>query len=110
MASGQPLSGHFAFDPGVFRAVRPTSFHEVRQGTSLRNEYRLAGSQQWDFRIARALEAGELVSMELGVDLLNAFGSRNWAAPFSNIDHVYFGIARMSGLGRTVQAAMRLRF
>ena len=110
MASGQPLTGHFAFDPTAFRAVRPTSFHEVRQGSSLRNEYRQAGFQQWDFRIARPIEAGELVSMELGVDLLNAFGNRNWAAPFTNVDHVYFGVARMAGLGRTVQAVMRVRF
>lgn len=110
MANGQQLTGRFAFDPTAFQAVRPRSFHDVRQGTSLRNEYRTAGFQQWDFRIARPIEAGELVSMELGFDLLNAFGNRNWAAPFSNIDHVYFGVARMSGLGRTVQAAMRLRF
>jgi hypothetical protein len=48
--------------------------------------------------------------MEIGFDLLNAFGHRNWAAPFSNIDHVYFGVARMSGLGRTVQTALRLQF
>lgn len=110
MASGQPLTGHFAFDPTMFRAVRPTSFYEVRQGTSGRNEYRLAGFQQWDFRIIRPVEVGELVSMEVGFDLLNAFGNRNWAMPFSNVDHVYFGVARMAGLGRTVQAAMRLRF
>ncbi len=109
-ASGQPVPGHYGFDPTVFRAVRPTSFFELRQGTSGRNEYRLAGFQQWDFRLTRPLETGERFSMELGFDVLNAFGSRNWAAPFSNIDHVYFGIARMAGLGRTVQAALRFRF
>lgn len=108
--SGQDLTGRFAFDPTSFEAVRPRSFHDVRQGTSTRNEYRVAGFQQWDFRISRPIEAGELASMELGFDVLNAFGNRNWAAPFSNIDHVYFGVARMSGLGRTVQAAIRLRF
>ncbi len=110
MGSGQDLNARFAFDPTTFRAVRPRSFHDVRQGSSTRNEYRMAGFQQWDFRVSRPVEAGELLSMELGFDVLNAFGNRNWAAPFSNIDHVYFGVARMSGLGRTVQAAMRLRF
>ncbi|MDE0628739.1 MAG: carboxypeptidase regulatory-like domain-containing protein [Bryobacterales bacterium] len=108
--SGQDLVGRFAFDPTSFQAVRPRSFHDVRRGTSTRNEYRIAGFQQWDFRISRPVEAGELVSMELGFDVLNAFGNRNWAAPFNNIDHVYFGVARMSGLGRTLQAAIRLRF
>ena len=104
------VTGRFAFDPNAFRAVRPRSFHEVREGTSRRNEYRLAGFQQWDLRIARPVEVGESVSMEIGFDLLNAFGNRNWAAPFSNIDHVYFGVARMAGLGRTVQTAIRIQF
>ena len=108
--SGQRLTARFAFDPTAFRAVRPESFHEVRQGTSHRNEYRVAGFQQWDFRVSRPIEAGELVSMELGFDVLNAFGARNWAEPFGNIDSVYFGVTRMAGLGRTVQAALRLRF
>ncbi len=110
MASGQPLTGHFAFDPTAFRAVRPTSFFELRQGTSRRNEYRLAGFQQWDFRVARPVETGEQFSMELGFDVLNAFGNRNWAVPFSNVDDVHFGVARMGGLGRTLQAVVRLRF
>ena len=48
--------------------------------------------------------------MEIGFDVLNAFGTRNWAAPLSNIDHVYFGVTRMAGLGRTVQGAVPLRF
>ena len=104
------VTGHFAFDPTVFQAVRPTSFEEVRQGSSRRNEYRMAGFQQWDLRISRLFQAAEQVSVELGFDLLNAFGNRNWAEPFGNIDHVYFGVARMSGLGRTTQAALRLRF
>ena len=103
-------TGRFAFDPTAFRAVRPRSFHDVREGTSKRNEYRIAGFQQWDLHIARPIEVGEAASIEFGFDLLNAFGHRNWAAPFRNIDDVYFGIARMSGLGRTVQTAIRLRF
>ena len=82
----------------------------MRQGSSRRNEYRMAGFQQWDLRISRLFQAAEQVSVELGFDLLNAFGNRNWAEPFGNIDHVYFGVARMSGLGRTSQAALRLRF
>lgn len=109
LVSGE-ISGRFAFDPNAFRPVRPRSFHDVREGTSLRNEYRIGGFQQWDLRFARPIEVGEALSMEFGFDLLNAFGHRNWAAPFRNIDHVYFGIARMSGLGRTVQTALRLQF
>ena len=104
------ITGRFAFDPTAFRAVRPRSFHDLRPGTSLRNEYRLAGFQQWDLRLSRPVEVGEGVSMEIGFDVLNAFGHRNWAEPFRNVDHVYFGITRMSGLGRTVQTALRLQF
>ena len=107
---GENVTGRYLFDPTAFLAVRPTSFAEVRQGTSLRNEYRLPGFQQWDLRLARTFETAEWMSIEFGIDLLNAFGNRNWSAPFNNIDHVYFGIARMSGLGRTVQTAIRLRF
>ena len=102
--------GRFAFDPTAFRAVRPTSFLETRQGTSRRNEYRQAGFQQWDLRFARNFRAGETFTTEIGFDLLNAFDNRNWAAPFANVDHVYFGIARMAGLGRTLQTVVRLRF
>ncbi len=110
MPGGRELTGRFAFDPRAFRAVRPTSFGETRQGTSLRNEYRMSGFQQWDLRIERPIESGEFLSMELGFDLLNAFNNRNWSAPFGNVDHVYFGVVRMQGLGRTLQAAIRLRF
>ena len=110
LVGGREVTGHFAFDPTVFRAVRPTSFEGVRQGSSKRNEYRMAGFQQWDLRIARLFQAAEGISTELGFDLLNAFGNRNWAEPFGNVDHVYFGVARMSGLGRTAQAVVRLRF
>ena len=110
LEGGRQITGRFAFDPHAFRAVRPRSFQDLREGTSRRNEYRLGGFQQWDIRFARPIEVGEAVSMEIGFDLLNAFGHRNWAAPFSNIDHVYFGVARMSGLGRTVQTALRLQF
>ena len=110
LASGREVTGRFAFDPTAFRAVRPTSFDQTRPGTSTRNEYRMAGFQQWDLRIAREFAAGELMTMEVGFDLLNALNNRNWSAPFGNIDHIYFGIARMAGLGRTVQCALRLRF
>ena len=110
LSGGRELSGHFAFDPTAFRTVQPKDFDQVRQGTSRRNEYRSAGFQQWDIRIARAIEAFEGVSMEVGVDLLNAFGNRNWAAPFNNVDDTYFGVAKRSGLGRTAQVAARLRF
>ena len=110
MEDGHEVSGRFAFDPTAFQAVRPTSFSEVRQGNSRRNEYRLAGFQQWDLRFSRTFAVAESTSMEFGIDLLNAFGNRNWAAPFSNVDHIYFGVARMSGLGRTLQSAVRFRF
>lgn len=110
LASGREVTGRFAFDPTAFRAVRPKSFAQTRPGTSTRNEYRMAGFQQWDLRVAREFEAGELLTMEVGFDVLNALNNRNWSAPFGNIDHIYFGIARMAGLGRTVQCALRLRF
>lgn len=110
IAGGQELTARFAFDPTGFEAVRPRSFHDLRQGTSKRNAYRIAGFQQWDFRVSRAIEAGEHLSIEVGFDVLNAFGTRNWAAPFNNIDHVYFGVARQAGLGRTIQTAVRFQF
>lgn len=110
MPYGRTLSGRFAFDPQAFQAVAPKSFTETRQGNSRRNEYRMAGFQQWDLRIKRPIETGELVSTEVSFDLLNAFNSRNWAAPFGNVDHLYFGVVRMQGLGRTIQAAIRLQF
>ncbi len=105
-----PVTGRFAFDPSAFRAVRPTSFSETRPGTSRRNEYRQKGFHQWDFRISREFRTSELVTTEVGIDVLNAFGNTNWAAPFTNIDHVFFGVVRMAGLGRTVQTAIRFRF
>ncbi len=107
---GHQITGRFAFDPTAFRPVRPTRFSETRQGTSRRNEFRTAGFQQWDLRFRRPLETGEFVAAEVSFDLLNAFGSRNWSAPFGNIDNLYFGVVRMQGLGRTIQAALRLQF
>ena len=109
-ADGRELTAHFAFDPTAFSAVRPRDFDEVRQGSSRRNAYRLSGFQQWDLRIARPVEALEGISLELGLDLLNAFGHQNWAEPFRNVDDAYFGVSRQAGLGRTVQVAARLRF
>ena len=81
LVGDRQVTGHFAFDPTVFRAVRPTSFEEVRQGNSRRNEYRMPGFQQWDLRVSRPIEATELVSMEIGFDLLNAFGKPQLGRP-----------------------------
>ncbi len=110
LPGGRETTGRFAFDPTAFAEVQPRDFDEVRRGSSRRNEYRLAGFQQWDLRISRAVAAVEAVSIEVGVDLLNAFGHRNWAAPFSNVNDPHFGIVREAGLGRTAQFAVRMRF
>ncbi len=110
MSDGREVSGRFAFDPTAFSPVLPTNFNETRPGTSKRNAYRLPSFQQWDLRISRPIETGEFLSMELGFDLLNVFNNRNWAAPFNNIDHPFFGIVRLEGVGRTYQAALKLQF
>ncbi len=110
LQEGRSISGRFAFDPTVFQAVRPTNFNQTRQGTSLRNEYRMRGFQQWDMRFSRPIETTELVSLEIGFDLLNVFNSRNWSEPFSTIDHSFFGIVRLQGFGRTFQGVLKLVF
>ena len=109
-ADGREVSGRFAFDPTAFSPVVPTDFDETRPGTSKRNAYRLPSFQQWDLRISRPIETGEFLTMELGFDLLNVFNNKNWAAPFGNIDHPFFGIVRQEGVGRVYQAALKLQF
>ena len=110
LASGRTVTGRFAFDPTVFTPVVPTDFPQLRQGTAARNGYEMQGFQQWDLRISRPVAVTEAVDIEFGLDLLNAFNQRNWAAPFANIDHPYFGVVRSEGLGRTVQLAVRFSF
>ncbi len=109
-ADGREVSGRFAFDPTAFSPVRPTDFDETRPGTSKRNAYRLPSFQQWDLRVSRPIETSELLTMELGFDLLNVFNNKNWAAPFANIDHPFFGIVRQEGVGRVYQIALKLQF
>ena len=104
------MTGRFAFAPTAFRRVEPTDFPEPRPGNVGRNAFRMHDYQQWDLRIARQLEIAEAVSAEIGLDLFNVFGNRNWAAPFSSVDHPYFGVVRTEGLRRTYQAEIRLRF
>ncbi len=110
MADGREVTGRFDFDPTAFAPVRPTNFNETRPGTLTRNPFRMRGFQQWDMRIARPISVSERVSLELGLDLMNIFGAKNWNAPFSNIDHPYFGVVRSQGVGRTFQAAVKASF
>jgi hypothetical protein len=109
-AIGSTVTGRFAFDPTSFAPVVPTDFSQLRQGTATRNGYEMHGFQQWDLRISRPVAVTEALNVELGLDLLNAFNQRNWDAPFSNIEHPYFGVVRSEGLGRTVQLAVRFSF
>ena len=104
------MTGRFAFDPTVFKRVEPTNFNETRPGNVGRNAFRMQGYQQWDLRIARPFQVSEALTAEFGLDLINAFGNKNWAAPFGNVDHPYFGIVRTEGVGRTFQAVVRIEF
>ncbi len=107
---GRTVTGRFAFDPTVFRAVAPTDFSETRQGNLGRNAFRMQGFQQWDLRLSRPFNVSEQVSSEIGFDFLNVFGNKNWAAPFANINDPYFGVVRSEGVNRTVQFVLRLSF
>jgi hypothetical protein len=107
---GRTVTGRFAFDPTIFRAVQPTDFDETRQGNVGRNAFRMRGYQQWDLRVSRPFTLTEDLSMQLGFDLVNVLGARNWDAPFSNIDHPYFGVVRTEGVRRTFQAVIRVEF
>jgi hypothetical protein len=109
-ADGRTVTGRFAFDPTIFQAVKPTDFNETRQGNVGRNAFRMRGYSQWDLRVGRPFAISEDLSMQLGFDLINVLGNRNWDAPFSNIDHPYFGIVRTEGVRRTFQAVVRLDF
>jgi len=110
MADGREVTGHFAFDPTAFTPVRPTNFNQTRPGTLTRNPFRMRGFQQWDMRIARPVSVSEQVSLELGLDLMNIFGAKNWNAPFANIDNPFFGVVQSEGVGRTFQAAIKASF
>jgi len=110
MTDGREVTGRFAFDPTIFAPVVPTNFDETRPGTLGRNAVRMQGYQQWDLRLARPFEVTEGVSAEIGLDLMNAFGHKNWDRPFTNIDHPFFGVARTEGVGRTYQATLRMMF
>lgn len=110
LADGRTVTGRFAFDPTVFERVEPTDFDETRPGNVGRNAFRMHGFQQWDLRIARPFNVAEAASAEFAFDLFNVLGSRNWAAPFTNIDSAYFGVVRTEGLRRTFQLDLRLNF
>ncbi len=110
LARGNEVSGRFAFDPTAFAPVVPTNFDELRPGTLGRNAVRMHGFQQWDLRIGRQVATGETTSIDFGIDLLNAFNNRNWAAPSTNVDDPTFGIVRSEGLPRTFQLNLRFRF
>ena len=109
-ADGRTVTGRFAFDPTIFQAVEPTDFDETRPGNVGRNAFRMRGYTQWDLRVARPFTITEDLSMQLGFDLINVLGARNWAAPFANIDHPYFGVVRTEGVRRTFQAVVRVEF
>ncbi len=110
LADGRTATGRFAFDPTIFRAVEPTDFDETRQGNVGRNAFRMHGYTQWDLRVARPFSLSEDLSMQLGFDMLNLLGSRNWDAPFANINHPFFGVVRTEGVRRTFQAVVRVEF
>jgi hypothetical protein len=110
LPDGRTLTGRFAFDPTIFRAVVPTTFDETRPGNVGRNAFRLRGYQQWDVRLSRAVNVSEGVAVDFGLDLINVFGNRNWDAPFSTVEDAAFGIVRGEGIGRSYQAVIRLDF
>ena len=107
---GREVVGRVAFDPTVFQPVAPKDFDERRLGTLGRNVVRMHGFQQWDLRIGRQIETSETTSMDFGIDLLNAFNNRNWAAPSTDVENPFFGIVRSEGLSRTLQLNLRFRF
>jgi hypothetical protein len=90
--------------------VTPKGFDELRAGTASRNAYTTKGFQQWDLRLGRPVATGETTSFYIGLDFINLFWNKNWAAPFNNIDDPFFGIVRTEGLGRVFQATMRFIF
>jgi len=110
LPDGRTLTGRFAFDPTVFTAVVPTAFDETRPGNVGRNAFRMRGYQQWDVRLARAVNVAEGVAVEFGLDMINVFGNRNWDAPFSAVEDAAFGLVRGEGIGRSYQAVLRLEF
>jgi hypothetical protein len=110
LPSGITQTGRFAFDPTVFQPVEPTDFDELRPGTVQRNQFPSHSFQQWDMRFARPIAVSEVLSATVGFDILNVFGNKNWALPFRNVDHPYFGIVRTEGLGRTFQLNARFTF
>ena len=110
LADGRSVTGRFAFDPTAFARVTPKSFDELRAGTVSRNTFTTKGFQQWDLRLGRPVATGETTSFYIGLDFINLFGNKNWAAPFNNIDDPFFGIVRTEGLGRVFQATMRFIF
>ena len=61
-------------------------------------------------RFAKALSLNEVLSANVGVDFINVFNNKNWDMPFSNIDHLFFGVVRTEGLDRTLQLNFRLQF
>ena len=109
-ADGRTVTGRFAFDPTIFQPVKPTDFDETRPGNVGRNAFRMGGYHQWDLRVARPFAISEDLSMQLGFDMINVLGARNWDAPFANIDHPAFGIVRTGGVRRTFQAVVRVEF
>lgn len=110
LPDGRTLTGRFAFDPTSFKAVVPTTFDETRPGNVGRNAFRMRGYQQWDVRLARAVNVAEGVAVEFGLDMINVFGNRSWDAPFSTVEDAAFGIVRGEGIGRSYQAVIRLEF
>ena len=110
LPDGRTLTGRFAFDPTIFTAVAPTTFDETRPGNVGRNAFRMRGYQQWDVRLARAVNVAEGVAVEFGLDMINVFGNRSWDAPFSTVEDAAFGIVRGEGIGRSYQAVIRLEF
>lgn len=110
LPDGRTLTGRFAFDPTIFTAVVPTTFDDTRPGNVGRNAFRMRGYQQWDVRLARAVNVAEGTALEFGLDMINVFGNRNWDAPFSTVEDAAFGIVRGEGIGRTYQVVIRLDF
>jgi carboxypeptidase family protein len=103
--NGVKTTGHFFFDPTVFRPAPPGV-----QGSLGRNVFDGPGSSVTSISIAKRHDLTRSQQIEFRADILNLFDHANFGAPSSKVEYADFGQVSSYFVHRSVQLSLRYRF
>lgn len=112
LPNGRTVTGHFLFDPTVFRSVFPTNPDEARLGNLGRNVFTGPGVNNVDISMLKQIVLHDTHRIDLRIDVVNAFNHAQFAFWYytQNISGFQFGSTSWTTGPREIQLYLRYSF